>query len=236
MFSREFRAAAALALAASMLSGLAIAHAQAPRLWRRPLRRPALLRRPLSSTASAQPTGGLLHSSLRDPDGSATDQWTWDDFVLGSAQTISEVRWRRLRPGQAGLRRSVWISRGHLSSNAAAAYRISPPPLAHYELGSNAARRRRGVGGVQTYDYGFVLPTPFKRLPDEVWSRSRRGSQARPTGLAKATGGNGHHFEKVKTTVASSIGWLPRRGLHVLAPGVATQRLYLPLLLRSAGG
>ena len=36
----------------------------------------------------------LLLSSLRDPDGSATDQWVWDEFTLGWTQAITEVQWR----------------------------------------------------------------------------------------------------------------------------------------------
>jgi hypothetical protein len=59
-----------------------------------------------------------LHSSLRDPDGSATDQWTWDGFTIAWTQVITEVQWR-------------------------GAANETPAEV---------------LGGVQTYDYHYVLP------------------------------------------------------------------------------
>ena len=40
------------------------------------------------------PGGGLFQSSLLEPDGSASDEWVWDDFTLSSTQAITEVQWR----------------------------------------------------------------------------------------------------------------------------------------------
>ena len=41
-----------------------------------------------------KPGGGLIPASWRDPDGSETDRFVWDNIGFANAQTISEVRWR----------------------------------------------------------------------------------------------------------------------------------------------
>jgi hypothetical protein len=40
------------------------------------------------------PAGGLIPSSWVDPEGSDSDQYAYDSFVLDANRTITEVRWR----------------------------------------------------------------------------------------------------------------------------------------------
>jgi hypothetical protein len=189
------------------------------------------------------PSGGLLYSSLREPDGSALDQWTWDEFVLGSARTITEVRWRGLYdPARLGLGGPVYNFTVDIYPTIAAGSEpdLANPPLVHYELGGNAGETPAGVvAGVPTYDYGFVLPTPFQAAAGtKYWVQIEAWQYGTADwGLAKATGGNGHHFEKVKGN--SSIIYRSASGdaaFTLLGPGVANYWFYFPVILRSAGG
>ena len=194
-------------------------------------------------TQPPSPAGGLLHSSLREPDGSATDQWTWDEFTLASAQAITEVRWRGLYdPALLGLGGQVYDFTVDIYPTIAAGGQpdVANPPLVHYELGSNAGETPAGWWpACQPMTTAFVLPTPFQAaagtkywVPIEAWQYGTAD-----WGLAKSTGGNGSHFEKVRTD--SGLIFRFNSGdaaFTLLGPGITTQRLYLPLLLRSAGG
>ena len=114
------------------------------------------------------PAGGLIPSSLRDPDGSVMDQWAWDAFTLTPTQDITEIRWSGgydpARFGSGGPVTDFTVSI-YASIPAGTQPDLSGPPLVQYEVGGNAGETAGPVlGGVQMYDYGFVLPAAFQAL------------------------------------------------------------------------
>ena len=186
MFSRVYRTAAILLIAASMLWGFLAANAQAPHPASQSLGGANAL--PLTAVVvySQPPSsgGGLLQSSLRDPDGSASDQWAWDDFTLGWTQTITEVQWRggydpaRLGSGGPVVDFTLAIYPTNLTGFEPD---VAHPPLVHYQLGGNAGETPAEVlGGVQTYDYRYhpAGPLPGGR-GDEVLGPDRSTSTRR---------------------------------------------------------
>ncbi len=149
------------------------------------------------------PDGGFLHSSLRDPDGSETDQWTWDSFAFDRARTITELRW------QGGYDPDRRDSGGPVRDFTVEIYAsipsgiepdITKPPLVHYEVEGNAGETPADVlGGVQTYDYQFVLPAPFEA---DAWTQywiqiEALQSGAPDWGLAKGTSGDLQYFRRI---------------------------------------
>ena len=205
MFSRVYRTAAILVIVVSMLWGLMATNAQGPH----PTTQSLWGANALSATAVvvySQPpssAGGLLQSSMRDPDGSASDQWAWDDFTLGWTQPITEVQWRGgYDPAKLG-------SGGPVVDFTLAIYPtnltglepdVAHPPLVHYQVGGNAGETPAEVlGGVQTYDYRFTLPAPFQAAAGtKYWVQIEALQPGAPDwGLSKATGGDGHYFRKL---------------------------------------
>jgi len=146
------------------------------------------------------PSGGLLRSSLRDPDGSDTDQWAWDGFTLASTVDITEVKWRGgYDPLQHGSGGPVFnfIVDIYASIPAGTQPDLSQPPLVHYEVGGNANETPAEVlGGVQTYDYHYTLPAPFQAAAGtKYWVQIEAYQGGAPDwGLSKASGGDGHYF------------------------------------------
>ena len=84
MFVRAIRAAVVLVVSAGAFGGLAATGAQAPYPISQSSGNVGALAQAAVVVYSQPPSpaGGLLPSSLRDPDGSATDQWAWDGFTL----------------------------------------------------------------------------------------------------------------------------------------------------------
>jgi hypothetical protein len=239
MFSRACRTAVILAVAAFMLWGFLATNAQAPH----PTSRSLSGGNALSATAVvvySQPSssaGGLLQSSLRDPDGSASDQWAWDDFTLGRTQTITEIQWRggydpaRLGSGGPVVDFTLAI---YPSNPAGFEPDVAHPPLVHYQLGGNAGETAAVVlGGVQTYDYQYALPVPFQAAAGtKYWVQIEALQGGAPDwGLSKATGGDGHYFRKL-----ADEGIYQRvtgdSAFALLGPAVNTHGIYLPLLFR----
>jgi hypothetical protein len=149
------------------------------------------------------PAGGLLHSSLRDPDGSETDQWTWDSFAFDKARTLTGVHWRGVydpdRRGTGGPVRDFTVQiYGSIPSGIEPD--ITKPPLVHYEVGGNAGEAPAEVlAGVQTYEYEFVLPAPFEA---EAWTQYWIQIEALQSGvpdwgLAKGTSGDLQYFRRI---------------------------------------
>jgi hypothetical protein len=205
MFSRAYRTAAIMLVAASMLWGFPATHAQALLPASQSLEG-ANTRPSTTVVVYSQPPisgGGLFQSSLRDPDGSASDQWAWDDFTLGWTQTITEVQWRGgydpARLGSGGP--VVDFTLAIYPSNAGGFEPdVSHPPLVHYQLGGNAGETPADVlGGVQTYDYGYALPVPFQAVAGmKYWVQIEALQRGAPDwGFSKATGGDGHYFRKL---------------------------------------
>ena len=150
-------------------------------------------------------SGGLIPSSWREPDGSATDRFAWENFGFENAQTISEVRWRggydpaKKRSGGPVRDFTVDIYR---SIPAGSEPDLASAPLVHYRVGGNAGETPADVlGGVQTYDYRFVLPAPFEvAAATTYWLQIEAFQSGEPDwGLSIGTGtlGDGRHFRGV---------------------------------------
>lgn len=196
---------------------------------------------PLTILYSQPPSlaGGLLHSSLRDPEGSATDQWAWDGFMLGSTHAITEVRWRGgydpVRLGSGGPVADFTVS-FYASIPSGIQPDISKPPLVHYEVGGNASETPAGVlGGVQTYDYNYTLPVPFQAAAGtKYWLQIEAYQPGAPDwGLAAATGGDGQYFRRL---AGDGYNYQIARGdaaFALVGPGMDGYVLYLPGVSRT---
>jgi hypothetical protein len=158
---------------------------------------------PVTGVIYSQPpksSGGLIQSSLRDPDGSATDWSIWDSFTLDQAQAIGEVRWRGgydPRRSASGGKVHNFIVDIYPSIPAGTEPNIAGAPLVHYEVGGNAGETPAEVlGGVQTYDYRFTLPVPFQAAAGtRYWVQIEALQSGAPDwGLSVASGGDGSHY------------------------------------------
>jgi hypothetical protein len=220
VISRISRIAGALALACSIISCVSVAPATQAPLLESPSPTDTIVPAPAASPSPARtsapapaagvifsqppgPSGKLLQSSLRDPDGSAIDQWAWDDFALGQTQTISEVRWRggydpaRLGSGGPVVDFTLAIYPSNLTGSQPD---VAHPPLVHYQFGGNAAETPADVsGGVQIYDYHFRLPVPFQAAAGtKYWIQIEAFQHGVPDwGLSAGMGGGGHYFRKL---------------------------------------
>jgi hypothetical protein len=196
---------------------------------------------PLATVLYSQPpspAGGLILSSLRDPDGSALDQWAWDAFTLTSTRDITEIRWSGghdpARLGSGGPVANFTVSI-YASIPAGTQPDLSGPPLVHYEVGGNAGETAGPVlGGVQMYDYTFVLPAAFQALGGtKYWVRivAFQPGPLPDWGLTKGTGGDGHYFRKrpgefIYETMTGDTSF------SLLAAQMNGTKLYLPLISR----
>jgi hypothetical protein len=149
-----------------------------------------------------KPSGGLLPSSWRDPDGSDTDRFVWENFGFENPQTISEVRWR------GGYDPSKLGSGGPVQDFTIDIYQSIPSgsepdlataPLVHYRVGGNAGETAaEALAGVQTYEYQFALPEPFEADPATTyWLQIEAFQSGDPDwGLSIGSGtlGDGRHF------------------------------------------
>ena len=154
---------------------------------------------------------GTLHkSSWYPPDGLDGDAYCWDNFTLASSRAITEVHWRggyEFHPSGSG--------QSPVSDFEVSIYRSIPAGtqpdlgvggrLVQYFVGGNAGETPAGVfGGVQMFDYAFVLPSPFPATggtPYWVQVEASQGavapSYAPDWGFATGTGGNNAHFRKI---------------------------------------
>jgi hypothetical protein len=149
-----------------------------------------------------KPSGGLIPTSWRDPDGSDTDRFVWENFGFENAQTLSEVRWRGgydpAKQGSGGPVQDFTVDI-YQSIPAGSEPDLAIAPLVHYRVGGNAGETPSEViGGVQTYEYEFVLPVPFEAAAATTyWIQIEAFQSGDPDwGLAVGTGtlGDGRHF------------------------------------------
>jgi hypothetical protein len=147
-------------------------------------------------------TGGLIPASWRDPIASETDRFVWENFGFENAQTISEVRWR------GGYDPALKGSGGPVHDFTVDIYRSIPAgsepdlaqaPLVHYEVGGNAEETPAGeLGGLEIYDYRFVLPELFEaEAATTYWIQIQAFQTGDPDwGLVAGSGtlGDGRHF------------------------------------------
>lgn len=239
MSSRIHRHLTLALVAASVIGGLLATHAQELHAASQP---PGGASAPYAPVVVySQPrssAGGLIQSSLRDPNGSDTDQWVWDAFTLGMTQDITEIRWSGgydpARLGSGGPVANFTVS--IYASNAAGTQPdLSGPPLMRHEVGSNAAETPGPIlGGVQMYDYAFVLPAPFSASGGTKYWVQIEAYQPGPApdwGLTKGTGGDGRYFrfvagEGLYQTLTGDTSFA------LFAAQVNSYKFYLPLISR----
>lgn len=184
-----------------------------------------------------KPTGGILLSSLRDPDGSAADQWVWDGFIFSSHQSITEIRWRGAydpaRLGSGG--RVVDFTVDIYPSNPTGAQPdVTRPPLVHYEVGGNAGEAAAEVlDGVQTYDYRFVLPAPFEADAQKKYWLQIEAYQANSPdwGLSAAGSGDGAYFRRIPGQGANYQLVAGDAAFALFGPLSNSVRVHAPLVL-----
>jgi hypothetical protein len=114
------------------------------------------------------PSGGGVKSAWLAPNGMDGDQYVWDRFVLSSNQTINAITWRGCytnylqgagKSPVADFTVSIYPNSAYPNVNEP---NIFARPLVQYSTGGNAGETLAGTfGGVQMYDYAFVLPTAF---------------------------------------------------------------------------
>ena len=205
MFYRILPAAAVLVLVSFMISCTAAKPtAQAP-LSASPPVVGAVTPAPAEVIIFSQPprpAGGLLLSSMDARDDNATKQWVWESFAFDTVQTITEVRWRGgYDPSHRGSGGPVldFTVEIYASIPVGAEPDVANRPLVHYEVGDNAGETPAGkVGGLETYDYRFILPVPFEVAPyTPYWIQIEALQTGEPDwGLVQATNGDSQHFRR----------------------------------------
>jgi hypothetical protein len=164
-------------------------------------------------------SGTIYKSAWYDPDGLDGDEYTWENFTLGSSAGISEIRWR----GGYGYNLPP-SSEGAISAFTINIYRSiagdSQPDLGpggrlyHRVFSGNANEAAAGVfGGVRLYDYHVTLPAPFQATAGvRYWVQIEASQGLAPGsgwppdwGLNRATGGNNSHFRFVVGGMYASI-------------------------------
>lgn len=149
------------------------------------------------------PNGNLILSAWRDPDGSDYDQYIWDDFILPTSGTITEIQWfggyDPLRSGMGGTVTGFTVSI-YPSIVAGTEPAIANPPLVKYQTAGNAGETASvKINGIQVNVYSYTLPTPFVAESGVKYWLSIKASQPSSTpdwGFISATGGSGRHYMK----------------------------------------
>jgi hypothetical protein len=149
------------------------------------------------------PDGGMFPSSFVSPDGTDSDSYVYDSFVLEEDAFIGQVRWR----GGYAFGGAYGAVNGFLitfyASTAGETQPLVTNPilpevyLAHYVIDGDAGETPAGTfGGVAMYDYSVVLPTPFRAVDDlTYWIRIEAIQSGYPDwGIAAAAVEGGTHY------------------------------------------
>ena len=150
-------------------------------------------------------SGGLLASSRVMPDGSDSDMYVYDGFMLATSVAVTEVHWRGgyAYAAQYGRVQDFTVSFYGVIDGTTQPDMGYPPSeeqpnaLAHYYVGDAAGETGVGVvGGIAMYDYSFVLPSPFQVVANErYWIRIEAIQPGYPDwGIAASTDGSGSHI------------------------------------------
>lgn len=150
--------------------------------------------------------GGINGSAWVAPDGSDSDLYAWDEFVLPATTTITEVRWRggySLGAPFGG----VTDFRVSFFDSVVGGFQPLIVALPEHEqqeitiatfhtLGNANETPSAILGGVQTYEYRFVLPVPVTLMGGvKYWFRVVGTQPVHPDwGLISGMGGDGGHF------------------------------------------
>jgi len=146
-----------------------------------------------------QPGGGAgWQSSWWTPNGSDYDQYTWDNFSISSNVPITEIKWHGgyYYGGTpvASFTISIYSSiAGNSQPNVATA-----PPLATYTINGNASQTPAGATAGVSYDYDYVLPTPFQVTAGTVyWIQIEAAQAGIPDwAIGAGSGGDGVVFRQ----------------------------------------
>lgn len=154
-------------------------------------------------------SGTLLSSSRYQPNGTDYDQFVWDSFSVPTAQAVTEIRWRGGYDPQmaywggdiVNFRVSIYESTPGLSQpHLGPGYPGTPATLAAYDTGTKAGETSVGMsGGVEMFDYHFVLPTVFQAQAGKLYWVQIEAEFANGLpywGFAAGTG-NGSHFRRI---------------------------------------
>jgi uncharacterized repeat protein (TIGR02543 family) len=154
-------------------------------------------------------SGSLRTSSRYQPNGTDYDQFVWDSFSVPTAQAVTEIRWRGGYDPQmaywggdiVNFRVSIYESTPGLSQpHLGPGYPGTPATLVAYDTGNKAGETSAGVfGGVEMFDYHFVLPTVFQAQAGKLyWVQiEAEFTGGLPYwGFAGGTG-NGSHFRRI---------------------------------------
>jgi hypothetical protein len=184
----------------------------------------------------AKPSGGIFQSS-RNPGGTDSDQYVWDDFALqaSSGVTITDIQWRGGYQSGSGTVLNFTVAI-YPSTAGGTQPDVVNPPLVQYQPNGNAGETPVGtVGGIPMYDYHFALPTAFRATAGtRYWVQIEAFQNGVPDwGLAAGTGGDNKHFRGM--AVVGDIHFDAPAGdvaFTLLGPAVSTHRIYLPLIFR----
>jgi hypothetical protein len=160
------------------------------------------------------PAGGVLVSSWIFPDGSDYDMYVYESFQLASSLPITEVSWRGgYQYTGYGLVNNFSVTFYESIAGGSQPHCGLPgdgdPYLAFYEVGNNAGETPDGVyGGIQMYDYHYVLPQPFQAAAGvKYWIRIEGYTAGLPFwGISVGTGGNNQHFRYIAGANQFSFG------------------------------
>lgn len=154
-------------------------------------------------------SGALRMSSRYQPNGTDNDQFVWDSFSVPTAQAVTEIRWRGGYDPQmaywggdiVNFRVSIYESTPGLSQpHLGPGYPVTPATLVAYDTGDKAGETSAGVfGGVEMFDYHFVLPSVFQAQAGKLYWVQIEAEFANGLpywGFAAGTG-NGFYFRRV---------------------------------------
>jgi len=145
-------------------------------------------------------TGTLIPSSWVFPEGSDSDIYAYDTFIVGATVDITDIYWEGgyiygARWGKAN-NFSVTFYETNITGfepHVDMPDTQEPRALAQYEVGDNAGEAPAASG---LYGYHFTLPQPFHAVAGEkYWLRIEAYQPAIPDwAIARASGGDGWHF------------------------------------------
>jgi hypothetical protein len=154
-------------------------------------------------TQLVDPSGSLLLSSRREPDGSNADRYVWDNFTLQTTQAVTEINWiggfDPSRFGNGGpvtdFKVTIYPS---IAGGSEPAIALPSQPLVDESTGGNAGQTSIGTfGGIAMYSYAYTLPAPFvAQAGVKYWVHilALQEGSIPDWGFAGATGGNGSHY------------------------------------------
>ena len=154
-------------------------------------------------------SGTIRPSSRYAANGTDYDQFIWDSFSVSNAQAITEIRWRGgYQTDMAywggdilNFKVSIYESTPGLSQPfLGPQYPAAPATLISYDTGNAAGETSAGLfGGVEMFDYHFVLPTVFQATAGKLYwvqIEAEMGNGLPHWGFASGTG-NGSHFRRI---------------------------------------